>query len=111
MQHVQLNLSGNARSEHSRLRHGRVRTDHDFAVLKCENIGRARNAAEFFMQSSHSPIAHNQDMDSVKRRDLGFRPPALPCELASNSGEPLQFTCRKQNTALNISDGYQGRRR
>ena len=110
MQHVQLNLRGDVGSEDSRLRHGRVRADHDFTVLKCENIGRAGNAAELFMQSSHSPIAHNQDMDPVNRRDLGFSPPVLPCELASLSGEPLQLACRKQNAALNIADTYQWRR-
>ena len=59
MQHVQLNLSGDVGVKHSRLRRGRIRADHDFTVLKCEDIGRARNAAKFFMQGRHSPIADN----------------------------------------------------
>jgi len=59
MQHVQLNLSGDVGVKYSRLRRGRIRADHDFTVLKCEDIGRARNAAKFFMQGRHSPIADN----------------------------------------------------
>jgi len=105
-----LNLGGNVGAKHSRLHRGRIRADHDFTMLKCENIGRAWNAAELFMQGGHSPIAYHQDMDLVKRRDLGFWPPALPCEFASSFSEPLQLACRKQNAALNISDGYQWRR-
>jgi hypothetical protein len=105
-----LNLSGNVGAKHSRLHRGRIRTDHDFTMLKCENIGRAWNAAELFMQGGHSPIAHNQDMDLVKRPDLGFWAPASPSEFASNSSEALQIACRKQHAALTISDSYQWRR-
>jgi hypothetical protein len=106
MQHVQLNLSGDVGVKHSRLRRGRIRADHDFTVLKCEDIGSARNAAEFFMQRGHSPIADNQDMDPVERRDLGFWTLGLPYKFASNSNEALQLGCRKQNATLNILDGY-----
>jgi hypothetical protein len=59
MQHVQLNLSGDVGVKYSRLRRGRIRADHDFTVLKCEDIGRAWKAAEFFVQRGHSPITDN----------------------------------------------------
>jgi len=101
-----LNLSGDVGVKHSGLRRGRIRADHDFTVLKCEDIGSVRNAAEFFMQRGHSPIADNQDMDPVERRDLGFWTLGLPYKFASNSNEALQLGCRKQNATLNISDGY-----
>jgi hypothetical protein len=65
-----LNLSGNIGVKHSRLRRGRIRADHDFTVLKCEDIGSARNAAEFFMEHGHSPIAHNEDINLAERFDL-----------------------------------------
>jgi len=97
--------------KYSRLRQGRVRADHNFTVLKCEDIGSAWNSAEFFMQRGHSPIADNQDIDLVERRDLGFWTPDLPYKFASNCRETLQLARGKQNVALNILDRDRWRRR
>ena len=101
-----MNLSGDAGVKHSRLRRGRIRADYDFTVLKCEDIGRPRNAAEFIMQGGYSPITNNQDIDLVERSDLGFWAPGLPYKFAGNSSEAVQLWRREQNATLSISDGY-----
>jgi hypothetical protein len=94
MQHVQLNLRGKIGVKDSRLRRGRIRADHDFTVLKCEDIGSVGNAAESFMERGHSPIAHDEDINLAERRDLGFSTAASPYKFTSNSSEPLQLACR-----------------
>jgi len=111
MQQIQLQFTHEVAMQNPRLSRGRIRADHDFTVLKCEDIGRAWNAAEFFVQRGHSPITDNYDIDLVERCDLGFWTSGLPYKFASNHSEALQLACRKKNAALNISDGYQWQRR
>ncbi len=104
MQHVQLNFSDNATVKYPCLCRGHISADHNFTVLKGEDIGSVRNTAEFRVQRGNSRIAHNHDVDVIERRDPGFRTPCLPYKFASNSSEALQPARRKQNAALNISD-------
>ena len=89
VQQVQLHFSDDAAVKYSGLRRGRIGADHDFTVLKCEDIGGDRNAAEFIVQRSNSPIAYNHDVDVIERRDLAFRTPCLPYKFAGNSSEAL----------------------
>jgi hypothetical protein len=110
MQQVELNFRGDARVKYSRLTRGGVRADHDFTVLKGQHIGGAGDAAEFFVQRCHSPVAYNLNRNFVEGCDLGSSMLSLPHESARYICEPLQLARGKTNASLNISE-CNGRRR
>jgi len=59
VQQIQLNFGYEVAVKNPCLSCGRLGADHDFTVLKCEHVGRAREAAKFFVQRRQSSVAHD----------------------------------------------------
>lgn len=70
MQQVEPDLCGGAGTKLPRLHCGGIGADHDFAVLKGEDIRSTGNSAEFFMKRSHPAVADNQDVDASETGHL-----------------------------------------